>query len=87
MHFTKTDFRIANNGIPKEIQRLRCRTNYEALTFTPQIEGVGKKIVKILRQKGPFLVLHLRYEMDMLAFTGCYEGLNETEIEELTELR
>lgn len=87
VHFTKTDARIANNGIPEEVQKLRCRANYRALRFTPQIEQVGKKLVKILKQKGPFLVLHLRYEMDMLAFSGCYEGCNETEMEELTKMR
>ncbi|GFP79865.1 uncharacterized protein at1g04910 [Phtheirospermum japonicum] len=46
------------------------------LLFNPQIEELGKKIVKILRQKGPFIVLHLRYEMDMLAFSGCTQGCN-----------
>jgi hypothetical protein len=61
--------------------------NYEALRFTPLIAQVGKKIVRLLRQKGPFLVLHLRYEMDMLAFSGCNEGCNETEADELTKLR
>jgi hypothetical protein len=25
--------------------------------------------------------------MDMLAFTGCNEGCNETEVDELTKLR
>ncbi|KAI4314047.1 hypothetical protein L6164_026990 [Bauhinia variegata] len=87
VHFTKTDARIANNGIPEEVQNLRCRANYEALRFTPQIEQVGRKMVKMLRQKGPFMVLHLRYEMDMLAFSGCYEGLNGTEMDELTKMR
>ena len=87
VHFTKTDARLSNNGIPLEVQKLRCRVNYKALRFTSEIEKVGKKIVKTLRQKGPFLVLHLRYEMDMLAFSGCYEGCNETEMDELTAMR
>ena len=87
IHFTKTDARLANNGIPEEVQKLRCRVNYKALRFTPAIEALGKKIITILRQKGPFLVLHLRYEMDMLAFSGCTEGCNDTEVEELTKMR
>lgn len=87
LHFTKTDFRLANNGIPEDLQKLRCRANYEALRFTAPIEETGKKIVRILRQNGPYLALHLRYEMDMLAFTGCNEGCNETEVDELTKLR
>ncbi|KAE8023098.1 hypothetical protein FH972_008843 [Carpinus fangiana] len=87
LHFTKTDYRLANNGIPEELQKLRCRANYEALRFTTPIEELGKKIVRILRQDGPYLALHLRYEMDMLAFTGCNEGCNDTEVDQLTKLR
>lgn len=71
----------------EEVQKLRCRVNYEALRFTTPIEEMGKKIVKLLRQNGPFLALHLRYEMDMLAFSGCNEGCNDTEINELTKMR
>lgn len=84
---TKTDTRLANNGIPLEVQKLRCQVNYQALKFTPRIEETGKKVVKLLRQNGPFIVLHLLYEMDMLAFSGCTEGCNDQEIEELTRLR
>nr|POE94076.1 uncharacterized protein CFP56_56145 [Quercus suber] len=87
VHFQKTDARLANNGIPEEVQKLRCRVNYEALKFSPKIEEVAKKIVSILRERGPFLVLHLRYEMDMVAFSGCIEGCNEEEIEETTKMR
>lgn len=87
MHFTKSDSRLANNGMVEEVQKLRCRVNYEALRFTTPIEEMGKKIVKLLRQNGPFLALHLRYEMDMLAFSGCNEGCNDTEINELTKMR
>ncbi|XWS34231.1 hypothetical protein CRYUN_Cryun21dG0022500 [Craigia yunnanensis] len=86
VHFTKTETRLSNN-LPVEVQKMRCRVNYEALRFTPAIEEVGKKIIKILRDKGPFLVLDLRYEKDMLAFSGCTEGCNEREVEELTRLR
>ncbi|KAA8547872.1 hypothetical protein F0562_004301 [Nyssa sinensis] len=51
------------------------------------IEELGKKVVRILRQNGPFLVLHLRYEMDMLAFSGCTHGCKDEEVEELTSMR
>ncbi|XP_076905589.1 rhamnogalacturonan I rhamnosyltransferase 1-like [Bidens hawaiensis] len=87
VHLNRTDARLANNGLPLEIQKLRCRVNFSGLKFTPQIEELGEKVVKILRKKGPFLVLHLRYEMDMLAFSGCTQGCNTEEVEELTRMR
>ncbi|PIA63279.1 hypothetical protein AQUCO_00200951v1 [Aquilegia coerulea] len=87
VHLNKTDARLANNGLPSEIQKLRCRVNFSALRFTPQIEELGRRVIRILRQNGPFLVLHLRYEMDMLAFSGCTQGCNEEEVEELTRMR
>ncbi|KAK1292433.1 Uncharacterized protein QJS10_CPB17g00405 [Acorus calamus] len=59
VHLNKTDARLANNGLPIEIQRLRCRVNFSAL----------------------------RYEMDMLAFSGCTHGCTDEEAEELTRMR
>ncbi|XP_011078675.1 uncharacterized protein At1g04910-like [Sesamum indicum] len=87
VHLNRTDARLANNDQPMELQRLRCRVNFSALKFTPQIEELGRKVIKILRQNGPFIVLHLRYEMDMLAFSGCTQGCNTEEVEELTRMR
>lgn len=83
----RTDARLANNDQPMDIQRLRCRVNFSALRFTPQIEELGRKVIQILRQNGPFIVLHLRYEMDMLAFSGCTQGCGVDEVEELTQMR
>lgn len=87
LHFNKTDARLANNGIPLDLQKLRCRVNFQALKFTPQIETLGHKLVRILRERGPFVALHLRYEMDMLAFSGCTHGCSKEEAEELRQLR
>ncbi|KAL8124721.1 hypothetical protein AgCh_012396 [Apium graveolens] len=87
VHLNRTDARLANNGLPIEIQKLRCRVNFNALRFTPQIEELGRKVVSILRQNGPFVVLHLRYEMDMLAFSGCSHGCNSEESKELARMR
>nr|CAD1839936.1 unnamed protein product [Ananas comosus var. bracteatus] len=87
IHFNKTDARLANNGLPVKLQRLRCRVNYEAIRFTPQLEALGNKLLSILRRSGPFVVLHLRYEMDMLAFSGCTHGCSDKETEELTRMR
>ncbi|PNY03392.1 hypothetical protein L195_g026719, partial [Trifolium pratense] len=59
VHLNRTDARLANNGLPIEIQKLRCRVNFNAL----------------------------RYEMDMLAFSGCTHGCDDSEVEELTRMR
>ncbi|KAL6994102.1 Rhamnogalacturonan I rhamnosyltransferase 1 [Sarracenia purpurea var. burkii] len=87
VHLNRTDARLANNGLPLETQKLRCRVNFNALRFTSQIEEMGRRIVRILRRNGPFLVLHLRYEMDMVAFSGCTHGCTDEEVEELTRMR
>ncbi|MBA0816019.1 hypothetical protein Gohar_000728, partial [Gossypium harknessii] len=64
-----------------------CRVNYEALRFTQPIQETGRKIVNILREKGPFLVLHLRYEKDILAFTSCKRGLTKEEAEDVKQMK
>lgn len=87
IHFNRTDSRLANNGISLELQKLRCRVNFQALKFTPQIEALGNKLIHIIQQKGPYLAMHLRYEMDMLAFSGCTHGCTDEEAEELKRLR
>lgn len=87
VHLNRTDARLANNNQPAEIQKLRCRVNFSALRFTSQIEELGRRVIGLLKKNGPFLVLHLRYEMDMLAFSGCTQGCNNEEVEELTRMR
>eukprot|EP00850_Spirogloea_muscicola_P022581 SM000302S11661 [mRNA] locus=s302:15685:18996:+ [translate_table: standard] len=57
----------------EEYQRLRCRVNFHALRFSREVVEAASTIVKHLRSQGQFLAIHLRFEMDMLAFAGCID--------------
>ena len=38
----KSDYRLENNNLPPDIQKLHCRVHYHALRFAPHIEAMGK---------------------------------------------
>ncbi|RZR91791.1 hypothetical protein BHM03_00019978 [Ensete ventricosum] len=87
VQLTKFDYRLANK-LETELQKLRCRVNYHALEFTHPIQDMGDKLIRRMKEKGKhFIALHLRYEPDMLAFSGCYYGGGEKERKELGAIR
>ncbi|OAY50426.1 O-fucosyltransferase 16 isoform X1 [Manihot esculenta] len=87
IQLTKFDYRLANK-LDTQLQKLRCRVNYHALKFTNPILEMGKTLVRRMRMKSKhFIALHLRYEPDMLAFSGCYYGGGDRERQELGAIR
>ncbi|KAH9610856.1 hypothetical protein KSS87_001999 [Heliosperma pusillum] len=87
VQLTKYDYRLSNN-LDTDLQKLRCRVNYHALRFTDPILEMGRKLTERMRMKSKhFIALHLRFEPDMLAFSGCDYGGGEKERKELGALR
>ncbi|KAK8699929.1 hypothetical protein V6N13_018337 [Hibiscus sabdariffa] len=83
----KFDYRLSNR-LETDLQKLRCRVNYHALTFTDPILAMGRLLVERMKMKTKhFIALHLRFEPDMLAFTGCDYGGGEKERKELGAIR
>ncbi|KAJ8530321.1 hypothetical protein K7X08_037156 [Anisodus acutangulus] len=87
VQLTKFDYRLSN-WLDTDLQKLRCRVNYHALKFTDPIIEMGRKLVERIRMKSKhFVALHLRFEPDMLAFSGCYYGGGDKERKELGKIR
>ncbi|KAL9173653.1 hypothetical protein ABFS82_02G002000 [Erythranthe guttata] len=87
VQLTKFDYRLSNR-LNVDLQKLRCRVNYHALRFTDPILDMGMKLVQRMRMKSKhYVALHLRFEPDMLAFSGCYYGGGEKEMKELGAIR
>lgn len=106
--FEGFDNRLAFDPVPFHIQRLRCRCNFHALKFVPELQRIGKLIRERMRGKHPrwgpiddefqldakpriqfaknvpkYLAVHMRFEMDMAAYSLCESGGDETQREEL----
>lgn len=61
VQLTKFDYRLTNR-LDDELQKLRCRVNYHALSFTKPIQDLGQNIVKRMRKMSSrFISVHLRY--------------------------
>ncbi|KAM0844427.1 hypothetical protein ACQ4PT_057066 [Festuca glaucescens] len=87
LQLTKFDYRLIGE-LDEELQKLRCRVNFHALRFTRSIQTLGRKLVRRLRtMSSRYVAIHLRFEPDMLAFSGCYYGGGEKERKELAEIR
>ncbi|XP_072957982.1 O-fucosyltransferase 29 [Typha angustifolia] len=87
VQLTKFDFRLTNS-LDKELQKLRCRVNFHALRFTKAIQVLGQKLVQRMRNMSArYIAVHLRFEPDMLAFSGCYYGGGDKERNELGDIR
>ncbi|RCV40185.1 hypothetical protein SETIT_9G032000v2, partial [Setaria italica] len=73
IHLTPFSHRLAEEIDDPELQRLRCRVNYHALRFKSNIMKTSSDIVNKLRSEGHFMSIHLRFELDMLAYAGCVD--------------
>ncbi|KAL2636437.1 hypothetical protein R1flu_007916 [Riccia fluitans] len=70
-----------------EYQRLRCRVNYHALRFNDDIRNLSSTIVQRIRFGGPYVAIHLGFELDSLVFAGCLDGFTPEEQEILKKYR
>ncbi|XP_011622062.1 uncharacterized protein At1g04910 isoform X1 [Amborella trichopoda] len=87
IYLTPFSHRLVEEIDDPEYQRLRCRVNYHALRFKPHIMKLSSTIVSRLRAQGHFMAIHLRFEMDMLAFAGCYDIFTSEEQKKLSKYR
>ncbi|KAK9936602.1 hypothetical protein M0R45_013434 [Rubus argutus] len=118
VHFLGYGNRLGFDPLPSELQRLRCKCNFHALQFVPEIQRVGSLLVRRIRKydaalsmldkqllgnfmhsihskqhdpaaRGHFkyLALHLRFEIDMVAYSLCEFGGGKREKRELQAYR
>ncbi|PON64278.1 GDP-fucose protein O-fucosyltransferase [Parasponia andersonii] len=67
--------RLGYDNVPPEINRLRCRVNYHALKFLPEIEQMADLLAARMRNRtggsNPYMALHLRFEKGMVGLSFC----------------
>ncbi|KAK8542497.1 hypothetical protein V6N13_136931 [Hibiscus sabdariffa] len=70
-------------SVPSNLQGLRCISNFEALRFSEPIRTLADKMFERMLKNsshsgGKYVSVHLRFEMDMVAFSCCeYDGGEE----------
>ncbi|CAL9217472.1 unnamed protein product [Arabidopsis halleri] len=72
------------HAVPAHIQGLRCLANFEALRFAEPIQLLADKMVnrmvtKSVQSGGKYVSVHLRFEMDMVAFSCCEYDFGKAE--------
>ncbi|XP_050214697.1 O-fucosyltransferase 9 isoform X2 [Mercurialis annua] len=71
------------HAVPSDVQGIRCLANFEALRFAEPIRTLAEKMVdRMIKNSsesgGKYVSVHLRFEMDMVAFSCCeYDGGEE----------
>ncbi|KHN43981.1 DUF246 domain-containing protein, partial [Glycine soja] len=67
--------RLGYDNVPPEINKLRCRVNYHALKFLPDIEQMANSLASRMRNRtgssNPYMALHLRFEKGMVGLSFC----------------
>ncbi|CAA6673037.1 unnamed protein product [Spirodela intermedia] len=117
VHFLGFGNRLGFDPLPSHLQRLRCKCNFHALKFVPEIQETGSLLVQRIREYNAktseldlqllgdhipsrhmkessssnrpkrYLALHLRFEVDMVAYSLCSFGGGEDERRELQAYR
>lgn len=117
VHFLGYGNRLGFDPLPSHLQKLRCKCNFHALRFVPEIQKIGALLINRIRKHGApknslhkqllgnfsahessktrddtkgslkYFALHLRFEIDMVAYSRCDFGGGENERKELDNYR
>ncbi|KAH7420398.1 hypothetical protein KP509_13G006000 [Ceratopteris richardii] len=67
--------RLGYDNVPPEINMLRCKVNYHALKFLPEVEEMADVLIARMRNRTgilhPYMALHLRFEKGMVGLSFC----------------